>query len=209
MSDLSPQGLAELHAAGMPNRPPAPLSLSPYRPIGLGVCRICWNTLNNEVAYCTRCGHSSTCFLGGDVRGMCFQHPERRAERTCNYCVRSFCMGCLESNADTSLCLGCSTYCCHLCSGEMHRLKQAVQNRDRSLCFRHPNLRVSDHCNHCAEGLCDFCTYYPVTGPFRKRIVPTPLCIGCIQGRAGRRILRCIVKCNVEEPDWNRFILRG
>src|ERR1700733_11214849 len=119
MSNLSRQELVDLLAIRRPKEAPGPLSLNPYRPIGMKVCRICWNFLDNETAYCRRCGHSSTCFLGGVAQDRCFRHNDRRAEHVCNYCVRSFCTECLTANPDASLCFGGPTYCCYLCSDEM------------------------------------------------------------------------------------------
>jgi hypothetical protein len=207
MENSSFQKMMELLATQKPKQTHEPLSLSPYHPISMRICRICWNILDNQTAYCKRCGHAGTCFLGSDVFGMCFQHSDRHAEHVCNYCVRPFCMECLTVNPDTSLCFGGPTYRCHLCSREMQRLTQAVQTRDTSYCFRHPDLPANNKCSHCAENICDFCAYYPVKGLLRKKAEPTPLCFECVRGRVGHRIPRCIVKCNAQRSDWSKYVL--
>ncbi len=180
----------------------------PDGPFGIKTCRKCWNALDDLTAYCNRCGHVSTCFLGGAAAGSCFSHSERRAEHLCNYCVRPFCMDCLKVNPDTSLCLGTSSYYCHLCLKAIADLKRGLETRDKKYCFRHPQLLTSEKCGHCGEATCDNCTFYQVLGFFRPRISSSPLCFNCVLGRVGYRISRSIVKCNVQKPHWNEYIFK-
>ncbi len=183
------------------------VSLNPYHPITPYICRVCWNVLDDKTSYCRRCGHAGTCFLKGEVFGeKCFQHPRQPAAQFCNYCCRPFCDRCLQTNPDSSLSLGTWTYHCFLCLADIAFLKQQRLSHDVSYCWRHPDVRAQEKCIGCQGGICEFCTYYPVRGLFRKRIDPVPLCFSCVRGKIGYRARRCVVKRFVEKPAWSDYV---
>jgi hypothetical protein len=89
---------------------------------------------------------------------------------------------------------------------EIARLKQDRLNHDARYCWRHPEVSVQERCIGCQEGICEFCTYHPVGGVFRKRIDRIPLCFSCVRGKIGYKIRHCIVKHLAAEPDWSRKV---
>jgi hypothetical protein len=156
--------------------------LDPKIPVTPYICFECWSILDDETAYCRRCGVAGTSFGYREVAGqMCFCHPGKSASQFCNYCGRSFCDNCLKTNEGSILSMGTYTYHCILCLGEMERVKRQHSNRDKSFCLRHPDVVIKDRCSECPEQVCEFCTYLPVVGLFRRRVVYKPYCFMCIR----------------------------
>lgn len=185
------------------------ISLNPYLSIASAICRVCWNPLDDLTAYCRRCGHAGTCFLNGETMGhMCFQHPDLRATQFCNYCSRPFCDHCLETNTNSRLSLGTWTYHCSLCIAEIARLKQQHLDRDTNYCLHHPDVLVQEKCISCQDRSCEFCTYHPIRGVFRKQIDRIPPCFSCVRNRIDPKVRRCIVKRFAAEQDWSRKVFR-
>lgn len=184
------------------------VSLNPHFPITPYICLECWNVLDDTTAYCRRCGHAGSCFPYRAVTGQkCLQHPGSPAAQFCNYCGRPFCDHCLETNKGSILSMGTYSYHCVLCLAEIARLKQQRPNRDVSSCGRHPDVPVQTKCLGCQDGTCEFCTYYPVRGVFRKRIDRIPHCFSCARGNIGdHKIRHCIVKRFVGKPDWREYV---
>ena len=61
--------------------------LNPNVPIPMQVCNICWNILDDETAYCRRCGHVGTVFsTPHTIHQKCFTHKKQDAAHFCNYC---------------------------------------------------------------------------------------------------------------------------
>ena len=184
------------------------VTLNPCFPITPYICLECWNVLDDTTAYCRHCGHAGSCFRYRAVTGQkCLQHPAHPAAQFCNYCGRPFCDRCLETIEGSILSMGTYSYHCVLCLTEIAYLRQQRPNRDVSYCGRHPDVPVQEKCTGCHDGTCEFCTYYPVRGVFRKRITNVPYCFSCVRHKIwDHKIRHCIVKRFVGKPDWSDYV---
>jgi hypothetical protein len=182
--------------------------LNPHFPITPYICLECWNVLDDTTAYCRRCGYVGSCFAYQTVTGQnCLQHQGSPAAQFCNYCGRPFCDRCLKTDEGSILSMGTYSYQCVLCLAQIERLKQQRPNRDVSSCWRHPDVLVQATCMLCQDSTCEFCTYYPVRGVFRRRIDHLPHCFSCIRNKIwGHKIRHCVVECFVGKPDWTKYV---
>jgi hypothetical protein len=157
--------------------------LNPKVPIPMQVCRICWNILDDDTAYCRRCGHVGTVFSTASIfHQKCFAHKSKDAVHFCNYCSRPFCEECLETNKGSILSMGTYSYHCHLCLADIDRITKQQSNRDKTLCSRHTDMHTGWTCVACGDGVCSFCAYHPVVGLFKKHVEDAIFCFSCISG---------------------------
>ncbi len=157
--------------------------LNPKVPIPMQVCNACWNILDNDTAYCRRCGNVGTVFsTASAVHQKCFSHESKSAVHFCNYCSRPFCEECLEINKESILAMGMYSYYCHLCLSDIERIKQQHSGRDKTICSRHTDRHATLTCVACGERVCSFCAYHPIVGLFRKRVEDRIFCFSCIRG---------------------------
>jgi hypothetical protein len=182
--------------------------LNPRVPVTPYICFECWNVLDDTTAYCRRCGHAGSSFRYQAVAGQqCFLHSKSPASQVCNYCGRPFCDRCLEANKGSILTMGTYSYHCLPCLAEIARLKQQRSNRDLRFCWRHPDVFAHEECVECQNGVCEFCTYHPVRGVFRKRTVDIPHCFSCVRHKIwDHKFRRCIVKHFEGKTNWGDYV---
>jgi len=170
--------------------------LNPKEPKSITLCRSCWNELDDSRAYCRRCGTEGSIFSVDDVSmsSNCHIHKTKAAVGVCCYCNQPVCEICCKSSKGGWPVLFQDLYYCYECLKDIDYLQhKSKQFPKTQFCFRHQDISQKYRCTECGEPTCEFCTYYPVTGIFRKRVVQEPYCPNCIIGILTKKFRHCIL----------------
>jgi hypothetical protein len=157
----------------------------PNLPGPLDRCLRCWTPINNDVAYCLTCGQTTLVFkdaMFDPGENRCFWHGEKNAVRLCCLCLRPVCEECKSKETNPLTLPRPLWYCRHCCDTQRSFENEFLESLPRTrCCSKHRELPAAFSCQKCSLPLCLSCTYFSVSGFWRKQISNGPLCLGCFR----------------------------
>ena len=140
------------------------------------LCHRCGNPLNNEVAYCTKCGEINTVFATTiNAHKPCPVHNQPIVN-VCSLCNRPVCKSCYENDSQKDgpyKCAQCLAKCAQL---ETSYLEQLEKN---GKCARHSKRTRVGKCKACGFPVCEYCGYLWMEGRLVHRITDGLYCANC------------------------------
>ena len=158
----------------------------PNIPGPFGVCLRCYRRESRNRGYCLTCGrHLGFLEIWKDHQGVaCDKHPPNSAVGFCCLCGKPGCAECIDEEAyGYDLGSGVKLHRCSWCLADSASKEAFFLSRmkTRKSCVKHKELPWGFRCSNCSIPLCEWCTYFQVTGFFRKKIGAQPYCLVCFR----------------------------
>lgn len=172
--------------------------LIPQMPTPMNVCSDCWNILEDDKAYCKRCGYSGKIFpeILNAKNITCHKHMSNSAVGICNYCGKPVCKECckMTENSASTFYPAEKVYC-YDCLNDIEKLSKEAKNYNKQdYCYRHRNIKPKYKCVKCGEPICQFCTYLPIKGLINKKVViEETYCLSCMRQELKVKYNHCIL----------------
>ena len=157
----------------------------PNVPGPFDVCLRCYRPYSQKRGYCLTCGRRwGFELIAKEHRGIaCARHPSRSVGYCC-LCGKPGCSVCIHvDKSGTDLYSGAKLHRCFEClidsaSREAKFLSRLMHQKS---CVKHKTISWKFRCVSCSSPLCESCSYFNVTGVFRKKINGAPYCLPCFR----------------------------
>ena len=157
----------------------------PNVPGPFNVCLRCYRPYSQKRGYCLTCGRRwGFELIAKEHRGIaCARHPSRSVGYCC-LCGKPGCSVCIDvDKSGADLYSGAELHRCFACltdsaSREAKFLSRLMHQKS---CVKHKTISWKFRCVSCSSPLCESCSYFNVTGVFRKKINGAPYCLPCFR----------------------------